>query len=144
MEQQYYREVLLPDRHQIVTGCQSNLTKGCIATTHGQYSPYFTMGHPFPVNLAPSRGISGPPFNSWLNLCRLSVVHFAPSRGISESLFIYGSSGPPESTAQRASRSVHSFCRAHDRDRQTGYATVSCNNRLHLHSTVIQPNNWST
>jgi len=49
-----------PLRHVFATlgtSGQSNMTKGRIAAAHGQCSPYFIMGRPFPrLKIAPSHG----------------------------------------------------------------------------------------
>jgi len=55
---------------------------------------------------------------------------------------IHGSLDPPESTRQTASRSVHPYGRAHDRNRLTDRPCYSvCNNRLHLCSNAMDHNN---
>jgi len=79
-------------RSFIITSGQCNLTTGRIAAAHGRYSLY--DGPPPPLKIAPFHGRSGPhPMHSSL--------------------------GQPESTNQRASRSIQLFCREHDRARQT-------------------------
>jgi len=55
---------------------------------------------------------------------------------------IHGSLEPTESTHQAASRSVHPYCGAHDRDRLTDRPRYSvCDNRLHLCSNTMHNNN---
>jgi len=60
-------------------------------------------------------------------------------RDLDSHLIIHGSLGPAESTAQTTSRSVQLFLqgsRSTDRPRKS-----ICNNRLHLHSSEMRPNN---
>jgi len=82
---------------------------------------YFTMGHPFPPQKLPCAWVSRP---------------------------LHGSSGPPESTPKQHLDRFTRFFRAHDHNRPTEKQTNSnrscysiSNNRLHLRSTVMRPNN---
>jgi len=82
------------------TSGQSNLTKGRVATAHGWYCLYVAIGRSFPLKIAPSHAGSGPHL-----MC--------------------GSLGPPESTTQRASRSVQLFLQG-SRSWQTDWLTTLC------------------
>jgi len=81
-----------------------------------QRVPILYNGPPFPLKIAPLRGVDLNPH------------------------LIHGSLGPPKSTTQRTSRSLQPFCRAHDCDRLTNRPRYSiCHNRPHLRGTAMQP-----
>jgi len=77
---------------------------------------------------------NGPPHSPW----KLPL----PMQNLDPPL-IHGSFGSPETTPQMATQSVQPFLQG-SRSRQTErptYRPSYCNNRLHLHSTAIRPNN---
>jgi len=57
--------VLDRKKNEQMVSSQSNVTEGCIVTTHGRYSLYFTMGRLFSLKITPfQRGI-WTPSNIW-------------------------------------------------------------------------------
>jgi len=51
--------------YQVLTSSHSNLTKGCIAATHGRQSLYFTVVRLILLKISPSRGGIWTPCNTW-------------------------------------------------------------------------------
>jgi len=86
-------------------------------TAHSRKSVYFTMGHSFPLKIAFAWGIWTP------------IQYMVPL-------------AHPSPQQKRHLDQFSSFCKAHNRDRPTDRSRYSiCNNRLHLCSTVMWPNN---
>ena len=82
-------------------------------------SLYFAVGHPFPLQISPLHGGSGP---------RLIMVLWAH----------------PSPQPKRHLDRFSPFCRGHDCDTLTDRPRYSvCNNRMHLHSTVMWLSKWN-
>jgi len=94
----------------LITSGQSNLTTGCIATTHGRYSLYFTMGRPFPQD-CPLPWAIRTPSNTWF---------LGPTRVHNPNSISIGSAVLQGSRSWQTSRPRH----------------IS-NNRLHLPGTYV-------
>jgi len=111
---------------------------------HRRESLYFTLGRPFPLNIAPFHGGSGP-------VCDISTLVLI-SFGMcyvwlhTRSYVLYYSvlswfGGPTESTSQMASRSVQPLLQC-SWSWQTDRLRYSvCNNRPHQWCTATRPNN---
>jgi len=84
-----------PTRVQIPNGISIG---SAFCTAHGRVSLYFIY------------------LFIYFTLCHLSLsLTISPSHGDLNPYLIHGSVGPPESSPQTASRSVHRFCTAHHR-----------------------------
>jgi len=141
----------------IITSGRSNLRKGRVTAAHGLFSRICQMEPMFTPSMLPWAHLSSRP--KW-HLDWISPFCAAHSR---ESLYYtlaalsplkiaasHWESGPPSDMVPWAHSSPESkrhlnrfghFCRAYECDRPTDWPHYQSNNRLHLRSTAMRPNN---
>jgi len=133
---------LLPEIFFNITSGQSNLTYGCIATTHKRFNRIHTCAALCWVTLSIS---TAGHVLCWPFSPSKLPLHEWRSGSQSDTWF----PGPPEFTCQMASRSAQPFCKAHGHDyinsiedRPTNRPSYSiCSHRSHLANNEMHSNN---